>query len=88
MPRILARRSNAVYIIAGATYPHVRTRERDRYRDQLQALAKDFGVEREVIFHDRFVSPEEMDSLAGSADIYTTPNCRTSRRRSRWSCLL
>jgi len=45
LPRIRARHSNAVYVIAGATHPHVWAREGDRYREQLQALAKDLGVE-------------------------------------------
>ena len=73
LPRILSRHSNTVYVIAGATHPHVKAREGDRYRGQLQALAKELGVEREVIFHNRFVSPQEMASLVGSADIYITP---------------
>jgi glycosyltransferase involved in cell wall biosynthesis len=73
LPRILARHSNTVYVIAGATHPHVKAREGDRYRDQLQALAKELGVEREVIFHNRFVSPQEMASLVGAADVYITP---------------
>jgi glycosyltransferase involved in cell wall biosynthesis len=75
LPRILTRRSNAVYIIAGATHPHVRRREGDRYRLQLQALAKELGVEENVVFYNRFVSPQEMASLVGSADIYITPYC-------------
>ena len=73
LPRILSRHSNVVYIIAGATHPHVRRREGDRYRLQLQALAKELGVEENVVFHNRFVSPQEMASLVGSADIYVTP---------------
>jgi glycosyltransferase involved in cell wall biosynthesis len=79
LPRILARHSNAVYVIAGATHPHVRAREGDRYRDQLQALAKELGVEEEVIFHNRFVSPQEMEALVGSADIYITPYCHEAQ---------
>jgi len=73
LPRILSRHSDVVYIIAGATHPHVRRREGDRYRFQLQALAKELGVEENVVFHNRFVSPQEMASLVGSADIYVTP---------------
>jgi glycosyltransferase involved in cell wall biosynthesis len=73
LPRILSRHSNVVYIIAGATHPHVRRREGDRYRLQLQALAKELGVEENVVFYNRFVSPQEMASLVGSADIYVTP---------------
>ena len=79
LPRIVARHRNAIYIIAGATHPHVRAREGDRYRDQLQVLARDLGVEREVIFHNRFASPLEMASLVGSADIYITPYCQVAQ---------
>jgi glycosyltransferase involved in cell wall biosynthesis len=57
----------------GATHPHVRQREGDKYRVQLQALAKTLGVDQNVIFHNRFVSPEEMAQFVGSADIYITP---------------
>jgi glycosyltransferase involved in cell wall biosynthesis len=79
LPRILARHKDVVYVIAGATHPHVRAREGDRYRDQLQALAGELGVEREVIFHNRFFSPQEMASLVGSADIYITPYCHVAQ---------
>jgi len=73
LPRILSRHHNVVYVIAGATHPHVRRREGDRYRLQLQALAKKLGVGENVVFHNRFVSAQEMTSLVGSADIYITP---------------
>jgi glycosyltransferase involved in cell wall biosynthesis len=79
LPRILSRHNNAVYVIAGATHPHVRAREGDRYRDQLQVLAKKLGVEREVIFHNRFFSPKEMAAMVGSADIYLTPYCHEAQ---------
>jgi glycosyltransferase involved in cell wall biosynthesis len=79
LPRILSRHSNAVYLIAGATHPHVRAREGDRYLNQLQALARELGVEKEVIFHNRFVSPQEMVALVGSADIYITPYCHQAQ---------
>jgi len=79
LPRILTRHGNAVYIIAGATHPHVKAREGDRYRDELQGLARDLGVEREMIFHNRFVTPSEMASLVGSADIYVTPYCHEAQ---------
>jgi glycosyltransferase involved in cell wall biosynthesis len=79
MPRILSRHRNVVYVIAGATHPHVRVQEGDRYREQLQALAREVGVEREVIFHNRFFSPKEMAGLVGSADIYITPYCHEAQ---------
>jgi glycosyltransferase involved in cell wall biosynthesis len=73
LPRILSQHSDVVYIIAGATHPHVRLREGDRYRRQLEVLAKDLGIERNVVFHNRFVSPQEMATLVSAADIYITP---------------
>ena len=79
LPRILAKHSNAVYVIAGATHPHVRAREGDRYRNELQALAREVGVEHQVIFLNRFFSPQEMASLVGAADIYITPYCHEAQ---------
>jgi glycosyltransferase involved in cell wall biosynthesis len=73
LPQILSKHSNVAYIVAGATHPHILRHEGDKYRASLQALAKEVGVEPQVIFHDRFVSPEEMAEFIGAADIYITP---------------
>jgi len=73
LPQILSRHSNVAYIVAGATHPHVLRRDGEEYRESLQALAKEMGVESQVIFHNRFVSPEEMVEFIGAADIYVTP---------------
>jgi glycosyltransferase involved in cell wall biosynthesis len=73
LPQILAKHTNVAYIVAGATHPHILRREGDRYRESLQALAKEVGVESKVIFFNRFVSPEEMAEFIGAADIYITP---------------
>jgi glycosyltransferase involved in cell wall biosynthesis len=73
LPQILSRHKNVVYIVAGATHPHILRRDGDKYRDSLEALAKELGVESQVIFHNRFASPEEMAEFIGAADIYITP---------------
>jgi glycosyltransferase involved in cell wall biosynthesis len=73
LPQILSKHKNVAYIVAGATHPHILRREGDQYRASLQALAKEMGVESQVIFHNRFVSPEEMVEFIGAADIYITP---------------
>ncbi len=73
LPQILSKHSNVAYIVAGATHPHILRREGEKYRASLQALAKEVGVESQVIFHNRFVSPEEMVEFIGAADIYITP---------------
>jgi glycosyltransferase involved in cell wall biosynthesis len=73
LPTILAKHPNVVYIVSGATHPHIRRREGERYREGLQALAAECGVSSHVIFNNRFVSTEEMIEHVGAADIYITP---------------
>jgi glycosyltransferase involved in cell wall biosynthesis len=73
LPQILSRHKNVVYVVAGATHPHVLRRNGEKYRESLQALAQQVGVESQVRFYDRFVSPEEMAEFIGAADLYITP---------------
>ena len=73
LPSILARHPNVVYIILGATHPHVVRNEGETYRLSLQWLAQEKGVEGQVIFYDRFVSLEELVQFISAADIYITP---------------
>lgn len=73
LPAILARHPNVVYIVSGATHPHIRRHEGERYREELQALAEQLGVASQLIFNNRFVSAEELVEHIGAADIYITP---------------
>jgi len=73
LPEILRHHDNVVYMISGVTHPHILRHEGDKYRQYLQSLAKELGVEANVIFRNRFVSPEELTELIGAADIYITP---------------
>src|SRR3989440_4478107 len=73
LPDILAKHPNVVYIILGATHPHVIQHDGETYRLGLQWLAQEKGVESQVIFYNRFVSLEELVEFIGAADIYITP---------------
>jgi glycosyltransferase involved in cell wall biosynthesis len=73
LPAILARHPNVVYIVSGVTHPHIRRREGERYREELQALAGQLGVSSHLILNNRFVSAEELVEHVGAADIYITP---------------
>lgn len=73
LPAVLRRHPNVVYIVLGATHPHVRRREGESYRLALERLAQARGVDQHVIFHNRFVSLEELIQFIGAADIYITP---------------
>jgi glycosyltransferase involved in cell wall biosynthesis len=73
LPAILARHPNVVYIVLGATHPHVVRNEGETYRLSLQWLAQEKGVAGQVIFYNRFVSLEELVEFISAADIYITP---------------
>ncbi len=73
LPQILAKHPDVVYIVSGVTHPHVRRREGERYREELQALAGQLGVSSQLILNNRFVSTEELVEHVGAADIYITP---------------
>jgi glycosyltransferase involved in cell wall biosynthesis len=73
LPSILAKHPKVVYIVSGVTHPHIRRREGERYREELQALAAQLGVSDHLILNNRFVSAEELVEHVGAADIYITP---------------
>ena len=73
LPAVVARHPDVVYVIVGATHPHVQRREGESYRLSLQRLARERGVDRHVSFYGRFVTLEELTQFLGAADIYITP---------------
>ncbi|HXT68377.1 MAG TPA: glycosyltransferase family 4 protein [Vicinamibacterales bacterium] len=73
LPAILAVNPDTVYIVLGATHPHVVAREGEAYRLMLEARARQLGVDGNMIFHNRFVSQEELTEFLSAADIYITP---------------
>src|SRR5690606_25940504 len=61
------------YVIVGATHPHVKEAHGEAYRRSLQRRALKLGVEKHVVFHDRFVTAPELGEFLSAADIYLTP---------------
>jgi len=73
LPAIRKRHPEVIYIVLGATHPHVKQHDGESYRLSLERLARTRGVEGNVLFYDRFVSLEELVEFIGAADIYITP---------------
>ncbi len=73
LPAVLERFPNVVYVVLGATHPHVRLREGESYRLSLERLARACDVASHVLFHNRFVSLQELVEFIGAADLYITP---------------
>ena len=73
LPEIVRKHPNLVYLVLGATHPHLVAREGERYRLGLERLAEDRGVKEHVIFYNRFVSLDDLKEFIGATDIYLTP---------------
>lgn len=73
LPAIVAQHPDVVYIVVGATHPHVLQHEGESYRLSLQRLAQELGVADHVIFHNSFVSLEQLVEFISAADVYITP---------------
>jgi len=73
LPAILERFPDAVYVVVGATHPHVKDNHGEAYRLMLESRARRLGVDSSVIFHNRFVSSAELAEFMSAADLYITP---------------
>ncbi|HEX3108116.1 MAG TPA: glycosyltransferase family 4 protein, partial [Thermoanaerobaculia bacterium] len=73
LPAILSHYPDVVYIILGATHPHIIERQGETYRLMLENRATRLRVDGNVIFHNRFVSQAELSQFLAAADIYVTP---------------
>lgn len=73
MPKIVKRHPDVVYVVLGATHPHILRNEGDAYRNSLERLVDKLGVRDNVEFHNRFAELDELVRYIGAADLYITP---------------
>jgi glycosyltransferase involved in cell wall biosynthesis len=73
MPSILRRRSDAVYVVLGATHPNLVRDQGEAYRQGLLARARELGIEDNVVLLDRFVDQATLLEFISMCDVYVTP---------------
>ncbi len=73
LPAVIKKHPDVVYIILGATHPHILKSHGDAYRILLQQLVHKLDIGEHVIFQNRFVELKELCEFLGIADIYLTP---------------
>ncbi|ESQ77721.1 glycosyltransferase family 4 protein [Asticcacaulis sp. AC402] len=73
LPDIARSCPNVVYLVIGATHPHLIRNEGEAYRDSLKQMARDLGVERHVQFINSFVGEAELVNILQATDVYVTP---------------
>ena len=73
LPELVKTQPDALYLILGATHPHVLRHEGEAYREELWALAHELGVGNHLRMDNRFVSLDDLKGYLAAADVYLTP---------------
>lgn len=73
MPSIVEQHPDALYMVVGATHPHLKKQAGEAYRTALHRRVVDLGLEDHVRFRNRFVDLDELVEYLGAADLYATP---------------
>ena len=73
LPEIVKAHPEVIYMVVGATHPHLKAEQGEDYRNSLHIRAKELGVSEHIVFHDRFVADEDLLDFIGAADVYITP---------------
>ena len=73
LPDVVAEFPDLVYMVLGATHPHELRERGESYRFGLEAIVRNNKIEKNVIFHNRFVELKELTEFIGAADLYITP---------------
>ena len=73
LPEIVRAHPDVVYVVLGATHPHLVAREGEKYRLGLERMAEDLGVKDHLVFFNRFVPIEDLAEFICATDIYLTP---------------
>jgi glycosyltransferase involved in cell wall biosynthesis len=73
LPDIIQAEPSVLYIVLGMTHPEVLKYDGESYRFSLQRLVEELKCTQNVMFHNRFVSDQELHNFLCAADIYVTP---------------
>jgi glycosyltransferase involved in cell wall biosynthesis len=73
LPDIINQYPDLVYLILVATHPMVKKSQGETYRQYLNHLVYELGLESNVLFHDKFVEKEELCNYILASDIYASP---------------
>lgn len=73
MPMVLQSCPNALYIVLGATHPHLVRDDGEAYRESLEARTRELGVAGSVMFINEFVERQALLDFIAMCDVYVTP---------------
>ena len=73
MRDVVKRHPEALYLILGETHPVVRRQEGESYRESLQQMVRELGLQNNVQLIDKYLDFDELVSYLSATDVYLTP---------------
>ncbi len=73
LPTVVRDRPDVVYLVLGATHPHVRARDGEAYREHLIELAVELGVSANLRFDGTYSDPAGITRALAAADVCLLP---------------
>lgn len=73
LPQVVAQFPDLLYLVVGKTHPHIIKHSGEEYRESLQKLVVDLGLESNVQFVNSFVETELLTEYLSACDVYITP---------------
>jgi len=82
MPPIIEQSPDTVYVVMGATHPHLLREAGEAYRESLVERVGKLGLDDHVIFLNRFFDRPELLEHIAMCDVYVTPYMVASQMTS------
>jgi glycosyltransferase involved in cell wall biosynthesis len=73
MPRVVERYPDALYLILGETHPGVRRQSGESYREMLERIIAELGMQQHILFDNRYLTKPQLISYLEATDVYITP---------------
>src|SRR5215216_3180314 len=73
LPEVVKHYPDILYLVLGATHPHVLLHEGEEYREYLEKRVHELGLERNVLFQNQFVNLKNFKYYLDAAHIHVTP---------------
>lgn len=73
MAKVIPQFPRAAYLILGQTHPMLKKYEGEKYRQMLENLVAELGLNRNVSFVNKYLSNEELGDYLYMTDIYLSP---------------
>lgn len=86
LPGVVKNHPDLLYAVLGKTHPHVVNYAGEEYREYLEGLTNELGLENNVEFLDKYVTEDELTNHLLAADIYVTPYLNKAQITSGTLC--